>query len=159
MSAKLALKNWPLTRETPEEILQPLTFLKILVFLSFCYIRKTSISWPAACWKPDSCFCFVRKDEKRVTANFYLNLQKLYLRLFSYKIISQITIKTFATQCFFVDHLNHKIVNKATCRTHSANPRQTWSHEKLSICCDYFLMLSEFPDLSSKIFLIFFKIS
>ena len=31
--------------------------------------------------------------------------------------------------------------------------------EKLSKCCDYFLRLSGFPDLSGKIFLITFKYS
>ena len=33
-------------------------------------------------------------------------------RLFSRKKIFQIASKTFATQCFFNDHLNHKTVNK-----------------------------------------------
>ena len=32
--------------------------------------------------------------------------------------------KTFATQCFLTDQVNHKIVNKTTYRTPSANPRQ-----------------------------------
>ena len=31
--------------------------------------------------------------------------------------------------------------------------------ERLSNCCDYFLRLSEFPDLSGKVFLITFKFS
>ena len=38
--------------------------------------------------------------------------------------ISQIAIKTFAAQCFFIDHLNSKTVNKKTCRMPPANPRQ-----------------------------------
>ena len=36
--------------------------------------------------------------------------------------------KTFATRCLFTDHLNHKTVNKATCRTLSASPHQLWAH-------------------------------
>ena len=50
------------------------------------------------------------------------------LRLFSCKNISEIAIKTFATECFFTDHLNHKTVNKTTCRKSSVNPRQLWAH-------------------------------
>ena len=42
--------------------------------------------------------------------------------------LNQIASKTFATQCFFTDYLNHEIVNKTTCRTPSANPRQLWPH-------------------------------
>ena len=41
---------------------------------------------------------------------------------------NQIASKTFATQCFFTDYLNHETVNKTTCRTLSANPRQLWAH-------------------------------
>ena len=32
-----------------------------------------------------------------------------------------------STHCFFTDHLNHKIVNKTTCWSHSANRRQLWT--------------------------------
>ena len=38
--------------------------------------------------------------------------------------MSQIASKTLTTQYFYTDHLNHKTVNKATCITPSANPRQ-----------------------------------
>ena len=65
------------------------------------------------------------------------------------KNISQIASKFFTiTQHFFTDHLNHKTVNKTTCWTPSGNPCQltTTLVEKLSSCCDYFLMLSGFPD-------------
>ena len=41
---------------------------------------------------------------------------------------NQIASKTFATQCFFTDYLNHETVNKTTCRTLSANPHQLWAH-------------------------------
>ena len=42
--------------------------------------------------------------------------------------MSQIASKTFAKQCFFTDHLNHKTVNKRACKMSSANPRQLWTH-------------------------------
>ena len=68
---------------------------------------------------------------------------------FSCKNISHIASKTFA--------------NKATCRTPSGNPRYLWAHyplvEKLSTCCDYFLRLSGFSNLSGKVFLITSKFS
>ena len=44
------------------------------------------------------------------------------------KNISQIARKTFPTQCFFTDQLNHKAVNKTNCRTPSANLHQLWAH-------------------------------
>ena len=49
---------------------------------------------------------------------------KFVTKLFSYKHLSQIPYKIFATQCFSTDHLKRKIVNKITFRTPSANPRQ-----------------------------------
>ena len=42
--------------------------------------------------------------------------------------ISKIDSKIFTTQCFFIDHLNHKTVNKTTSRTPSANPRRLCAH-------------------------------
>ena len=36
--------------------------------------------------------------------------------------------KNFTTQCFFIDHLNRKTINKTTCRTPSVNPHQLWAH-------------------------------
>ena len=41
-----------------------------------------------------------------------VTLYYLIIRLFSCKNISEIANKTFATQCFFTDHLNPKTVNK-----------------------------------------------
>ena len=38
--------------------------------------------------------------------------------------MSEIASKIFATQCFLTDHLEHKVVNKITCRTPLAYPRQ-----------------------------------
>ena len=43
--------------------------------------------------------------------------------------MSQIASKTFATQCFFTDHFNHKTVNKTTYRTLSANPCKLWARK------------------------------
>ena len=61
---------------------------------------------------------------------------------------------------FFTYHLNHKIVNKATCRAPSANPRQLWVHLLKALnCCDYFLRLLGFPNLSGKVHLITFIFS
>ena len=54
---------------------------------------------------------------------------------------------------FFTDHLNQNIVNKTTCRTPSANPRQLWTHLLKSF--RYFSRLSGFPDLSGKVFFTF----
>ena len=34
----------------------------------------------------------------------------------------------FATQCFFTHHLRHNSVNKTSCITPSANPRQLSAH-------------------------------
>ena len=47
--------------------------------------------------------------------------------------------KSFAIQCFFSDHFNHKIVNKTTCRKPSANSRQLWT-----------LMLKSFRNILNK---------
>ena len=50
------------------------------------------------------------------------------LRLFSLKNDFQIPCKIFTIQCFLNNHLKHKIVNKATCRTISAH----------QLCAHYF---------------------
>ena len=65
-------------------------------------------------------------------------------------------VKPLLQKFFFTDHLNHKVVNKTTCRTPSANPFQLWAHYLKSVrsVAIIFLRLSEFPDLSSKVFLI-----
>ena len=83
------------------------------------------------------------------------------LWLFPYKNISQISFKIFVTQYFFTDHLKHKTVNQTTRRTPSANPHQLCTKlvEELSNCYVYFLRLSVFPDLFSKVFLITCKFS
>ena len=72
--------------------------------------------------------------------------------------IPQIASKIFVTQCFFADHLNHKIATKIICRTLSANHFLTMDTliEKL---CNYVFRLSGFPDLSGEVFFITFKFS
>ena len=54
------------------------------------------------------------------------------MRLFSYRNLSQILHKVCytvsVTQYIFTDHSKHKTVNKLTCRTPSANPRQLCAH-------------------------------
>ena len=43
-------------------------------------------------------------------------MKKLKLKLFSYKNVSQIASKIFATHCSFTDHLKHNIVNETICK-------------------------------------------
>ena len=43
------------------------------------------------------------------------------LQLFSYKNVSQIASKIFATQFSFTDHVKRKTVNETTCRIASNN--------------------------------------
>ena len=50
------------------------------------------------------------------------------------------SIKTFTTQCFFTDHLNHKTVNKKTVKKTTIGTLV----EKLSNCCNYFLGFKDF---------------
>ena len=69
--------------------------------------------------------------------------------------------KTFATQYFFTDQLNHKTVNKAVCRTPSENPRQLWPYllKSYRTVAIVLVRLSLFPVLSGNVFLITFKFS
>ena len=78
--------------------------------------------------KFDSCFWILRKDEKRIKVNLYLDLEESQWQLLSYKNISQTTSKTFAKQCFFTDHLKHTTVNETNCRATSENPPQLCTH-------------------------------
>ena len=76
-------------------------------------------------------FLVCKKGQKEDTNKFITNSVEINsYDCFHVKIsnCSQIASKTFATQCSFTDHLNNKIVNKATHRTPSANPRQLWTH-------------------------------
>ena len=52
----------------------------------------------------------------------------MQLQLFSYKYVSQVPCKIFATQCVFTDHLKHKTGCKRSCKTPSANPPQPCAH-------------------------------
>ena len=67
---------------------------------------------------------------KRDKSQFVTKFVGIIVTIFScsYKIISQIPCKIFATQCFFTDHLKHKTVNKKTCGTSSAKPCQLCAH-------------------------------
>ena len=90
------------------------------------YKQKTEIfliTRPPNSCKYDSCFWFVRKDKERIKANLYINLMEILFELLSYKNISQIASKTFATQ-----HLLKQALAKTTCRTPSANPGKIWAH-------------------------------
>ena len=72
-------------------------------------------------------FLICKKEQKQDKREFVTKSVGM-IGLFSCTNISQIARKTFATQLFLIDHMNHKIVNKTTCRTPSANPRQLWVH-------------------------------
>ena len=69
-----------------------------------------------------------KKGEKEDKNKFAAKFVGIIVTIISCKNVFQIASKTFATQCFFTDHLNHKIMNKKTCRTPLANPRQLWIH-------------------------------
>ena len=88
------------------------------------YKQKTEIfpvTRPPTWLKFDSCFWFQRQDKKGIKTSLQLSLYELY-NYFHVKIST--ARKTFTTQCFFIDLLNHKTVNKGTCRTLSGNPLQ-----------------------------------
>ena len=59
------------------------------------------ITRPSTCWKPDYFFLACKKGQKE---------DKNVFATESVQIISKIASKTFATQCFFTDHLNWKTV-------------------------------------------------
>ena len=78
-------------------------------------------------------FLVINKGQKEDKSKFvtkFVGIIVTNIRIFSSKNISQVASKTSATQCFFTDHLNLKIVNKTTCRTPSKNPRQLWTQLK-----------------------------
>ena len=82
------------------------------------YKQKTEIflvTRPTNSWKSGSCFWFVRKGKERIKANLYLNLMEILFELLSYKNISQIASKTFATQ-----HL----LKQAFAKQHAERPQQ-----------------------------------
>ena len=54
-------------------------------------------------------FCFIRKNKKWIKANLKANLEELKLRLSSYRNVSLITPKIFATPCSSTDCLKEKI--------------------------------------------------
>ena len=64
----------------------------------------------------------------------------------------KLLVKSLLQQYIFIGHLKHKTINKTT-------PIMCTVVEELSNCYDYFLRLSEFPDLFGDVFLILFKFS
>ena len=101
------------------------------------YKQKTEIflvTIPPTSKQFDSCFWFIRKDEKG------LHLQELKLKLFSHKNDCQITSKIVATKWSFTDHLKYEIANKQL----AEYPQQNFLY-RLHIswrtfnCYDYFL--------------------
>ena len=71
----------------------------------------------------------VRKKEQKEDKNKFVTTSVgIIVTIIFSENISQIASKTFATQCFFTGHLNHKIVNKTNCKTSLGNPRQLWTH-------------------------------
>ena len=100
------------------------------------------------------------KGQKRDESKLVTKFVGIILTIFSYKNLSQIPCKIFTPQCFLTNHLKHKTVNKTTCRTPSANPRQLRALvEELSNCYENFSRFSGSPDLFGKVFLITFKFS
>ena len=69
-----------------------------------------------------------KKEQKEDKNKFATNSVGIIVTITSCKNFCEIARKTFATQYFITDHLNHKTTNKKTCRTPSANPRQLSTH-------------------------------
>ena len=65
-----------------------------------------------------------KEDENEIVTK----LVGIIFTVISYKNLSEIPFKIFATQCFFIDHLKHKTVNIITCRKSSEYPRQLCTH-------------------------------
>ena len=97
-----------------------------------CYQQKTNISHyqTTNLLKTRFLFLVFKKGKKENKNRFVTKFVGIIVKLFSCKNVSQIASETFARQCFFTDHLNHKIVNKTTCRKPSANPHQLWKQLK-----------------------------
>ena len=68
------------------------------------------------------------KGQNRDKSKFITKYVEIRLMIVSYKNLSQIPCKIFATQCFFTDHLKHKLVDKTTCRVPSAHRHQLCRH-------------------------------
>ena len=97
-----------------------------------CYQQKTNISHyqTTNLLKTRFLFLVFKKGKKEDKNRFVTKFVGIIVKLFSCKNVSQIASETFARQCFFTDHLNHKIVNKTTCRKPPANPHQLWKQLK-----------------------------
>ena len=51
-----------------------------------------------------------------------------FVDYFQVKISLKLLVTALLHSIFFTDHLNHKTVNKTTCRTTTVNPCQLWAH-------------------------------
>ena len=90
---------------------------------------------PATCWKCNSCFCFFRKDKKRIKVHFQLNLCFL--------------------QFFLMITWHLELYIKKLEERPSSNPHQLIAHFLNKFRCshyDGFLRLSGIPDLLDKVF-------
>ena len=95
---------------------------------------------------------FCKKGQREGKSEFATKSRNYSYNYFHVKISLKLLVKPLLyRQCFLTDHLNHKNVNKTTCRTPIGKLVQ-----KLSNCCDYFSGLSEFPDLCEEVLLITF---
>ena len=78
-------------------------------------------------------FLIYKKGQKEDKNEFVTKSVGIIVTIILYfKNISLIASKTFATQCFFTDHLNQETLNKTTCRTLSRNLRQLWQNSMKS---------------------------
>ena len=68
------------------------------------------------------------KGQNRDISEFITKFVEIKFMIVSYKNLSQIPYKTFATQCFFTDHLKHKLVDKPTCRMPSPHRHRLCRH-------------------------------
>ena len=64
----------------------------------------------------------MKKEDK--SKFVFKHVGTIVIQLLSCKNIFQTVTKIFVTQCFYTDHLNNKIENKANCRTPSVKPPQ-----------------------------------
>ena len=71
--------------------------------------EKNFVTRPPISEKP---IWFVQQNKKDTNANLLLNLQEVYLDLFSYKMSLKQPVQSLV-QCFVTDYLKHKTVNRA----------------------------------------------
>ena len=107
-------------------------------------------------------FLICKKGQKEDRNEFVTKSVGIIVTIILYfKNISLIASKTFATQCFFTDHLNQETLNKATCRTLSRNLRQLWQNlmKSFRTVVIIFWGFQDFPIYVAKHFFVAFKFS